>query len=85
VDIQFADSDQGYELTVVTDGYLQLVTLEEAEAIAEERCSQVRDRAVSFLQYGVRERREASEDGDTCQLVIANRNGSVILLDEEGV
>ncbi len=42
-------------------------TLEEAEAIAEEKCSQVRDRVVRLLQYEVREGREASEAGDRTQ------------------
>ncbi len=37
-------------------------TLEEAEAIAEEKRSQVRDKVVRLLQYEVRERREAGED-----------------------
>ena len=36
-------------------------SLEEAEAIAEEKRSQVRDKVVRLLQYGVREGREASE------------------------
>ena len=36
-------------------------TLEEAEAIAKERSSRVRDRAVRLLQDEVREGREASE------------------------
>jgi len=39
-------------------------TLEEAEAIAEEKRSQVRDRVVRLLQCGTVRGREASEDGD---------------------
>ena len=40
-------------------------TVEEAEAIAEERSSQARDKAVRLLQYGVREGREARRAGDS--------------------
>ena len=39
-------------------------TYEEAEAIAEEKHSQVRDQVVRLLLYGVREGREAREAGD---------------------
>ena len=47
--------------------YLQLqlfCTLEEAEAIAEEKRSQVRDKVVRILQGGSVRGREASEAGD---------------------
>ena len=54
-------------------------TLEEAEAIAKKKSSRVRDQVVCLLQYGVRERREASEDGESLLVLIANRNGSVIM------
>ena len=54
-------------------------TLEEAEAIAKMKSSRVRDQVVRLLQYEVRGRREASEDGESLVALIANRNGSVIL------
>jgi len=45
------------------DGYLQLqllLTFEEAEAMAERRALEVRDKVVRLLQDEVREGREAS-------------------------
>ena len=51
---------------------LLFATLEEAEAIAEEKRSQVRDKVVRLLQDGVRERREASED-EACRLAGCGR------------
>jgi len=42
---------------------LRLWTLEEAEAMAEKRALEARDKAVRFLQYEVREGREASGAG----------------------
>ena len=46
---------------VFTDQLALFCTVEEAEAIAEEKRSQVRDRVVRFLQCEDREGREASE------------------------
>ena len=40
------------------------LTRAEAEAMAKKKHSDVRDKVVRLLQYGVRERREASEDVD---------------------
>jgi len=54
-------------------------TLEEAEAIAQERCSQSRDKAVRLLQYEVREGGEAGERVDRSEVLIANCDGSFIL------
>jgi len=44
------------------------LTVEEAEALAEKRALQARDRAVRLLQYEVREGREAKEAGDVDDL-----------------
>ena len=49
------------QVAVVEKQLLLFATLEEAEAIAEEKRSQVRDRVVRLLQDEVREGREASE------------------------
>jgi len=62
VDVQLPDALQVDGVTIPRVDQLPLFgTLEEAEAIAEERRSQVRDRVVRLLQDEVREGREASE------------------------